>query len=145
MVVLHGQRALARRSSPAVATDQPEGPVVRLLAAGSGTSDPGALLGSPQLKDLLAEASAGYDLVLIDSPPVLSVSDAIPLATAADAVVVVARAEFTTRDAAQRCRQALERVDSVTVLGVVANAVGHDDQHKRLDHYPPRSRTGSWA
>lgn len=106
------------------------GPVVHLLAAGSRTSDPAALLGSAQLRVLLAEATAKYDLVLIDSPPVLSVSDAIPVATAVDAVIVVARAEFTTRDAAQRCRQALERVSSVTVLGVVANAV-RDDEHVR--------------
>jgi Mrp family chromosome partitioning ATPase/capsular polysaccharide biosynthesis protein len=99
------------------------GAVLHLLAAGSGTSDPAALLGSAQLKTLLAEAAARYDIVIIDSPPVLSVSDAIPLATAVDAVVVVARSEFTTRDAALRCRQALERVPTVTVLGVVANAV----------------------
>jgi Mrp family chromosome partitioning ATPase/capsular polysaccharide biosynthesis protein len=103
-------------------------PVIHLLSAGSGTSDPAALLGSTRLKTLLAEASAMYDLVLIDSPPVLSVSDAIPLATAVDAVVLVARSEFTTRDAALRCRQALERVPTVRVLGVVANAVRDDDE-----------------
>ena len=105
------------------------GPVMHLLAAGSQTSDPAALLGSDQLKSVLAEAAETYDLVLIDSPPVLSVSDAIPAATAADAVLVVAREEFTTRDAATRCRQALERVEDVTVLGVVANAVRDDGKH----------------
>lgn len=105
-------------------------PVMHLLASGSGTSDPAALLGSGQLNVLLAEASATYDLVLLDSPPVLSVSDAIPLATAVDAVVLVARSEFTTRDAALRCRQALERVPT-TVLGVVANAVRNDDELAR--------------
>jgi Mrp family chromosome partitioning ATPase/capsular polysaccharide biosynthesis protein len=110
------------------------GPIVHLLAAGTGTSDPAALLGSAQLKALVGEATAKYDLVLIDSPPVLSVSDAIPLATAVDAVIVVARPEFTTRDAAQRCHQALERVSSVTVLGVVANAVREDDELGRLKY-----------
>jgi non-specific protein-tyrosine kinase len=114
-----------------------DGPVVHLLAAGSGTSDPAALLGSARLRVLLAEATDKYDFVLIDSPAVLSVSDAIPLASAADAVIVVARAEFTTRDAAQRCRQALERVSTVTVLGVVANAVREDGDHHRSDYYLP--------
>ncbi len=107
------------------------GPVVHLLASGSGTSDPAALLGSAQLRALLAEAVAHYDIVLLDSPPVLSVSDAIPLATAVDTVVIVARSEFITRDAALRCRQALERVPTVTALGVVANAVRNDEGHSR--------------
>ncbi len=123
-----GSQTLLPDASVSPATERP---VVHLLAAGSGTSDPAALLGSAQLRVLLAEATAKYDLVLIDSPPVLSVSDAIPLATAVDATIVVARAEFTTRDAAQRCRQALLRVSSVTVLGVVANAVRDDGEQGR--------------
>jgi succinoglycan biosynthesis transport protein ExoP len=102
-------------------------PAVHLLAGGSATSDPAALLGSPQLKALLAEAAASYDVVLIDSPPMLAVSDAIPLAAAADAVIVVARAEFTTRDAVKRCRQALDRMPTLTVRGVVVNSVRGDD------------------
>jgi succinoglycan biosynthesis transport protein ExoP len=104
-------------------------PVLHLLSSGSGTADPAALLSNARLKPLLAEATARYDLVLIDSPPVLAVSDAVPLAAAVDAVVVVARSGFTTRDAAARCRQALERVPDVTVLGVVANAVTDDSSH----------------
>lgn len=119
----HGEQALLDAPAGSAAA----GACVHLLSAGSGTSDPAALLGSTQLKVVLAEATAKYDLVLIDSPPVLSVSDAIPLAAAVDGVVVVARSEFTTRDAAQRCRQALDRVGSVTILGVVANAVGKND------------------
>jgi polysaccharide biosynthesis transport protein len=110
------------------------GPVLHLLAAGSGTSDPAALLGSGQLRALLAEAVERYDVVLVDSPPVLSVSDAIPLATVVDAAVVVARSEFTTKDAAQRCRQAFERVSTITVLGVVANAVKETDEAERSDY-----------
>jgi Mrp family chromosome partitioning ATPase len=102
-------------------------PVLHLLASGSGTSDPAALLGSGTFAALLAEAAATYDVVVIDSPPVLAVSDAIPVATAVEAVVVVARSEFTTREAAQRCRRALERVPRVKVLGVVANGVREED------------------
>jgi hypothetical protein len=50
------------------------------------------------------------------------------LASAVDAAVVVARPEFTTRDAAVRCRTALERVPTATLLGLVANAVRDDDE-----------------
>jgi succinoglycan biosynthesis transport protein ExoP len=104
-------------------------PVLHLLSSGSGTSDPAAVLSSARLKPLLAEAATRYDLVLIDSPPVLAVSDAVPLAAAVDAVVVVARSGFTTRDAAASCRQALERVPDVRVLGVVVNAIPDDFGH----------------
>jgi Mrp family chromosome partitioning ATPase/capsular polysaccharide biosynthesis protein len=100
---------------------------LHLLATGSGASDPAALLGTQELKQLLKEARGTYDVVLIDSSPILAVSDAIPVATAVDAVVLVTRSEFTTRDQAQRCRKALERVPNVNVLGVVANGVRDSD------------------
>jgi Mrp family chromosome partitioning ATPase len=102
-----------------------------VLTSGSGTPDPAALLGSGKLAALLAEATATYDVVLIDSTPILAVSDVIPVATTVDAVVVVARSDFTTRDAAQRCRHALERVKGVNIVGVVANGVRDAPESKR--------------
>jgi polysaccharide biosynthesis transport protein len=103
-------------------------PVLHVLTSGGGISDPAALLGSDRLSSLLAEAVTAYDMVLIDSTPILAVSDAIPVATHVDAVVVVARSDYTTRDAAQRCRHALERFKDVNVVGVVANAVREDTE-----------------
>ncbi len=103
-------------------------PVLHVLTSGSGLSDPAGLLGSDKLKTLLASAVAEYDMVLIDSTPILAVSDAIPVATLVDAVVVVARSDYTTRNAAQRCRQALERLKGVNVVGVVANAVREESE-----------------
>jgi Mrp family chromosome partitioning ATPase len=96
------------------------------------------LLGSEAFKSLLAEAAAEYDIVLIDSTPILTVSDAIPVATSVDAVVVVTRSEFTTRDAAQKCRQALERIQGVTLVGVVANGV-RDSKYRRQYYLPAAS------
>jgi Mrp family chromosome partitioning ATPase len=110
-------------------------PVLHVLTSGSGTSDPAALLGSEKFSAMLAEAAATYDIVLVDSTPILTVSDAIPVATHVDAVVVVARSDFTTRDAAQRCRLALERVKGVKVVGVVANGVRDDSELGRRPYY----------
>jgi Mrp family chromosome partitioning ATPase len=111
-----------------------DGAVMHLLTSGSDTLDPAALLSSAQLTALLTGAASRYELVLVDSPPVLAVSDAVPLAAAVDATLVVARSDFTTRDAAARCRQAFERMPDVTVLGVVANAVTDDPTHR---YYTP--------
>jgi tyrosine-protein kinase len=116
-----GPRGRSRRGAP----------MLRVLTSGSATSDPAALLGSGKLAALLAEATATYDVVLIDSTPILTVSDVIPVATSVDAVVVVARSDFTTRDAAQRCRHALERVRGVNVVGVVANGVRDETEATR--------------
>jgi polysaccharide biosynthesis transport protein len=99
------------------------GPVLHLLASGGEVADPAALLGSVQMARLLAEAAATYDVVLIDSSPLLAVSDVVPLATSVDGVIVVTRSQYTTRDAAQSFRRALERLPDVTVVGLVANGV----------------------
>lgn len=98
-------------------------PVVNLLPGGSQPPDPGALLGTAGMTQLLSEAAASYDVVLIDSAPVLAVSDAIPLATAVDGVIVVTRSDYTPRDAAGGLRRMLERLPDVNVLGLVANCV----------------------
>jgi Mrp family chromosome partitioning ATPase/capsular polysaccharide biosynthesis protein len=114
-----------------------DGPVLHLLASGSGTFDPNALVGSAQLSVLIEDARSAYDIVLMDSPPALVVSDAIALAPAVDGVIIVARAEFTTRDAAKRCREALTDVPGVVLLGVVANAVRAGEEYTKPYYKAP--------
>jgi polysaccharide biosynthesis transport protein len=106
---------------------------VDLLPGGSRTSDPAALLGTAGMTRVLSEAANSYDVVLVDSPPLLAVSDAIPLARAVDGVIVVTRSDYTTIDAAQSLRQALERLPDVTLIGLVANGL-------RDSEYPTRYR-----
>jgi len=85
------------------------------------------------MKRVLAEAANSYDVVLVDSSPLLAVSDGIPLARAVDAVIVVTRSGYTTIDAARGLRRALERLPDATVIGLVANGV-------RDSEYPPQYR-----
>ena len=98
-------------------------PVLHLMSAGSRVQDPAALLGTEQMAPFLVEAKVSYDVVVIDSPPLLAVSDAIPLAVAVDGVIAVSRSNLTTPDDAQRFRRALDRLRGVTVLGLVLNGV----------------------
>jgi Mrp family chromosome partitioning ATPase len=61
--------------------------------------------------------------VLIDCPPMLAVSDVLPLLGVVDGVIVVARLGVTTTVAAQRLGEQLRRLPDVPVLGVVVNNV----------------------
>ena len=72
------------------------------------------------MKRLVAELSDDYDLVVIDSPPLPILADAIPLTKLVDGVIVVGRMNKTTRDEAQALHAQLESLEA-PVLGVVAN------------------------
>ena len=91
-----------------------------LITAGVLPPDPSELVGSSRMRDMLARFAESFDVVVIDSPPVLPVADAAILATMADGALLVVRAGATNRKAAQLAVQQLEDVDA-RVLGVVLN------------------------
>jgi Mrp family chromosome partitioning ATPase len=72
------------------------------------------------MEDLIAAVSPHFDWILVDSPPVLAVTDAVDLARAADAVLLIARGASTPFEAAQRAQAAFS---NSRVLGFVLNAV----------------------
>ncbi|WP_249336187.1 polysaccharide biosynthesis tyrosine autokinase [Sinomonas gamaensis] len=102
---------------------QPWGPMphLKVLGAGRIPPNPSELLGSRAMQHLLAELSRRA-VVLIDTPPLLPVTDAAVLSRAADGTLVVARARKTTTDHLQRALGNLERVRG-RVLGVILNCV----------------------
>lgn len=91
-----------------------------LITAGALPPDPSELVGSSRMRDMLTRFAESFDVVVIDSPPVLPVADAAILATLADGALLVVRAGSTNRKAAQLAVQQLEDVDA-RVLGVVLN------------------------
>ncbi len=91
-----------------------------LLAGATLPPDPSALLESQAMAAVLEHARSAYDLVVIDTPALASVSDAFPLLTKVDGVVIVGRIEHSRRDAAERLRQTLSD-SGVPLLGVIAN------------------------
>lgn len=96
------------------------------VMAGSEPPNPLELLESNHMRDLLASLSDLYDLVVIDTPPTSVVSDAIPLLTQVDGVIIVTRVGLSTRDSAQG-QAAQLRALSAPLLGVVANTVDSSD------------------
>jgi capsular exopolysaccharide synthesis family protein len=93
---------------------------LNLLPAGPVPPNPAELLGSPRTRDIFTRLRDQYDLVLIDSPPVLPVVDAATLSLYADATVMVAAAGQTRRADLHRAVEKLGHVGT-TILGTVLN------------------------
>ncbi|WP_342372835.1 polysaccharide biosynthesis tyrosine autokinase [Propioniciclava soli] len=93
-----------------------------VLTGGVKSPNPGQLISSGQLSDIIAEARDDYDMVIIDTAPIGPVSDALWLASSTDGVIIVARAGKTPIRAV---RDAIEAVTTTRtpVLGLVVNAV----------------------
>jgi tyrosine-protein kinase Etk/Wzc len=91
-----------------------------VLASGHPPPNPAELLGGSKMRDALVALSGAFDLVVLDSPPLLAASDAAILATLADGVVLVVRAGATEIEAGQ---QAIAQLASVgaRVVGAVLN------------------------
>jgi Mrp family chromosome partitioning ATPase len=72
------------------------------------------------MEHVLEWAAVNYDLVLLDTPPLSVVPDAIPLLRSSDGVLIVSRLRKNTRDGAARMREELTSLGA-PLLGVVAN------------------------
>jgi len=90
------------------------------LPSGPSTSAAASLLFSPHMQELLRRFKGEFDTVLIDTPPTLQMPDARVIGRLADAVVLVTRANHTTRDAALAARQRFGE-DQTRVLGTILN------------------------
>jgi capsular exopolysaccharide synthesis family protein len=93
-----------------------------IMPSGIMPADSSGLLNSSRFSDLLADVKSRFDLVLIDSPPILGVSDASVLAAAVDATMIVVQHRKLPRHMLQRVKQAVENVGG-TIIGVVLNNV----------------------
>jgi capsular exopolysaccharide synthesis family protein len=97
-------------------------PNLFVLPAGTPPPNPAELLASTQMRDLLLQLRDQYDHIVVDTPPTLSVTDAVVLSPRADAIVLVIRSGQTTKHALRRSRDILAQVNA-KVAGVLLNAV----------------------
>jgi polysaccharide biosynthesis transport protein len=97
-------------------------PNLDVLPAGTPPPNPAELLASTNMRDVLVQLQQQYDHVVVDTPPSLSVTDAVVLSPRADAVVLVIRSGQTTKQALRRSRDILAQVNA-KVVGVLLNAV----------------------
>jgi succinoglycan biosynthesis transport protein ExoP len=93
-----------------------------ILPAGTPPPNPAELLASANMRVLIDELRGQYDHIVIDTPPTLSVTDAVVLSPRADATILVIRSGQTTKQALRRSRDILMQVNA-HVAGVLLNAV----------------------
>ena len=96
------------------------------MSAGPNPPNPAELLGSKRFKDFVTTLAGQFDWVIVDTPPVMAVTDSSVVAHVATGVLFVVGAEMTTRHAAQRALDQLQHARAKFV-GAVLNRV--DLQH----------------
>lgn len=97
-------------------------PNLSIIPCGPIPPNPAEVLSSPMTSKLLRKLHEGFEYVLLDSPPILSVADSRILATLTDAVVLVTRANETPYDVVRRARSLLYGAGA-RILGVALNNV----------------------
>ena len=114
---------------------------VYVIGAGSVPPNPSELLGSTAMIDTLRELESRFDTVIIDSPPLLPVTDAAVLSTIAGGTVVVVGVGLVDRDQLTKSLQSLEAVNG-RVLGLVVNLLptkGADSYYYYREGYAPET------
>jgi len=104
------------------AVQKHDGTDLHVLGSGSIPPNPAELLQSRAMADLLREARIAYDIVIIDAPPLLPVTDAALIAAQSDGALLVLRHGKTTRDQLAGVVDRLQQVDATTI-GIVMNMV----------------------
>ncbi len=115
-----------------------------VLPTGPLPANPAELLGSRRMATIIDRLKAGYDLVIIDSPPVQTVADAAILSAAADATLIVVGAGRTRRGAEALGRESLERAGA-RMIGVVLNMVATREPEADTGYYTAFATDGGSA
>ena len=93
-----------------------------VLNCGERPTNPSEVLTSPEFSVLIDELRNQFDLIIIDSPPVLAVTDPTAIAARVDGVILALRVRRGSRAAATRACELLSKVDA-KILGIVVNAI----------------------
>ena len=115
----------------------PQVPNLLVLPAGAKPDCPAELLGSKRMGEFLESLREQFEFILIDSPPVLAVTDAVVMSIHADAVLLVVRSSQTTKQALLRGSDALARANASIM--VLVNGV----DTRSLDYYRYYGHRGS--
>lgn len=109
-----------------------EGSGLKVITSGPIPPNPSELLNTEKMKDLIEKLEKACDYLIIDSPPILAVTDAAILSPGVDAVLMVVSSKSTSRNSALQARTTLGDVHA-NVVGVIFNNV--DSKKAGYNHY----------
>jgi len=95
---------------------------LEVLTSGTLPPNPSEILNSKKMKDVLAEAKSRYDLLILDAPPVIAVSDSIILGAEIDGICLVIRSGNTCQDAVIKAIKMIEN-SGIKIIGIILNDV----------------------
>ncbi len=105
-----------------------------IITSGPVPPNPSELLGSARMRDLLDALYTLYDFVLIDSAPVLGMTDSLYLSSFTEGVIIVIKAGKTSRDALKETKRLLNKIGA-KILGVVLNDLKEQDMKYGYYYY----------
>jgi capsular exopolysaccharide synthesis family protein len=115
-------------------------PNLDIITSGTIPPNPSELVGTPQMKTFLDAARSNYDIILLDSPPVIAVTDAQIISKLTDGVLLVLSSGVTNRDLVARTIENVTRLNG-HIIGLVLNnfdtrnSYGSYYRYYRYDHY----------
>lgn len=106
------------------------------LSSGLLAPNPSEMLASDRMKEMLDRLSASYDYIILDTPPINIVSDALPLTKISDGVVFVTRQSYSTHGEFQTALSKLKFIGA-KIIGVVVNCSSEHEtrKYKSMDKY----------
>ncbi|NIK79543.1 capsular exopolysaccharide synthesis family protein [Paenibacillus castaneae] len=109
-----------------------------IIHSGPIPPNPSELLSSDQMADLLVSVREMYDVIIIDTPPILSVTDAQIVATQSDGVVLVVNSGKVKKEVLLKSKALLEHVKA-RLIGVVLNKINRNNSETYSYYYGERS------
>ena len=109
-------------------------PNLSLLTAGPQAPNPFEGISSKKMKDMIQELKSSYDMILVDMPPVLAVSDAQVMSSFCDGMLLIVRSGVVKRQEAAKAKEQLERAGA-KLLGTVLNRISQKEQKMNYYYY----------
>ncbi|MGN1401828.1 MAG: CpsD/CapB family tyrosine-protein kinase [Bacillus sp. (in: firmicutes)] len=113
-----------------------KGDPLSILASGPIPPNPAELLGSPAMEKLISQAKEAYDVIILDTPPLLAVADAQIVAKHTDGAILVVASGKTEAEQAKKAKEMVESTGT-RLLGAVLNQ--QKEKRKRHDGYYERN------
>ena len=126
--ILSGEKTLSEGLRPTALQDN-----LFLLTTGGRPANPGELVTSEAFRDMLATLKSQFDYVLVDSPPVLPVSDPATIASIVDGVYMVTRIRKGVKLTAQKAKDTLESVNA-NWMGIIVNGIDENPHYSEYGY-----------